>query len=767
MKKKIEIDDLNKKEIKNFETILSNIPVGIFRTTSKGKFLKVNRFMVDILNYDSEEEMLNIKVSELYCESSDRNNLIEILKNNNEVHGSEIKLKKKNGDMIWVKLTEKIAGYIDDKSFIIDGIIEDITIRKQSELQLARMATLVDQAADSIVLTDTKGNIEYVNRFFEINTGYSFDEAIGKNPRILKSPAAKYPKKYFEYLWETISSGEVWQGEFTNRKKNGEDFIEEATIFPVKLDNDEIIGYGAIKKDITLRVEMEQELESAYNEMEIQKNRAEEAVKFKSVFLANMSHDMRTPLNAINGFADLMTGTDTNDKQKKYVSNIKKSGKILENLINDILDVSKIEAGKIKLNIQQYEVDDLIENISSLFDHLFSEKAVRFEIKKRETVPKTVYGDMRRIQQILGNFLSNSLKFTIEGSVTLDIDYISESEVIKFSVTDTGIGIEEDSKQRIFDPFFSDKNSLMINSSGTGLGLVISKNLAELMGGEISFESGFGKGSKFSVTLPANRTEVIEYKLSDKKNSINREDIDKYLNRRIVVAEDDIFNRELLNEALRMRGFNFVKLVNDGKELLHQIDFYNPDIIIMDNKMPELSGMEAAIELRKKKVKIPIILLTADLKFENGDDLSDIIDSLMSKPIDFELLFSEMYRLFESAESNSESEMIKQRDTDRIPKKDNLFGKAFNVLLEDLSEKRSFLNKVISRDKISEENEMIARIAHTLKGNAGYFSLTELETVSRNLDAAYKRGASLSEIKALVEGLRDKIEDVIENRKDL
>jgi len=766
MKKKIEIDDLNNEEIKNFETILSNIPVGIFRTTSKGKFLKVNRFMVDIFNYNSEEEMLKIKVSELYCESSDRNDLIEILKKKGEVQGSEIKLKKKNGDMIWVKLTEKIAGYIDDKFFLIDGIIEDITIRKQSELQLARMATLVDQAADSIVLTDTQGNIEYVNRFFEMNTGYSFHEAIGKNPRILKSPAAKYPKKYFEYLWKTISSGEVWQGEFTNRKKNGEDYIEEATIFPIKLDNDEIIGYGAIKKDITLRVEMEKELESAYNEMEIQKNRAEEAAKFKSVFLANMSHDMRTPLNAINGFADLMTGTNINYKQKKYVLNIKKSGKILENLINDILNVSKIEAGKIKLNIQQYEVNVLIENISSLFDHLFSEKAVRFEIKKSKTVPKTVYGDMRRIQQILGNFLSNALKFTIKGSVILDIDYMSGSEVIKFSVTDTGIGIEEDSKQRIFDPFFSDKNSLMINSSGTGLGLVISKNLAELMGGEISFESGFGKGSKFSVTLPANRTEVMESELLDNKNPIHREDIDKYLNRRIVVAEDDIFNWELLNEALRMRGFNFVKLVNNGKELLDKIDFYNPDIIIMDNKMPELSGIEAAMELSKKKDKIPIILLTADLKFENGDDLRDIIDSLMSKPIDFGMLFSEMYRLFESAESNSESEIIKQRNTDRIPKKDNLFGKAFNVLLKDLSEKRSFLNKVLSGDKISKEKEMIARIAHTLKGNAGYFSLTELEKVSRNLDAAYKRGASLSDIKILVEGLRDKIEDVIENRKD-
>lgn len=761
MRNRIDKEDLNQEEIKDFGTILSNIPVGIFRSTSDGKFLRVNPFMVDIFGYGSPDEMLKIRISELYSESMDRSNLIKILQKYGEVLGSEVKLKKKNGDMIWVKLTEKVAGYIDDNTFIIDGIIEDITIQKQSELQLARMATLVDQAADSIVLTDLKGNIEYVNHFFEVNTGYTLNEVMGKNPRILKSPAAEYPKRYFEYLWETISSGEVWQGEFTNIRKNGEEYIEEATIFPVKLGNETIIGYGAIKKDITLRVEMEKELESAYNEMEIQRNRAREASKFKSVFLANMSHDMRTPLNAINGFANLLIESELSEKQKKYISNIKKSGYILENLINDILDISRIEAGKIKLNIQPYLIDDLIDNIYSLFDHLFSEKGVEFEVIKKRAVPASVYGDMRRTQQILENFISNSYKFTLKGKVTLIIDYEAEKDVLEFSVIDTGSGIEEDSKDKIFDPFFSDKSSLLINSSGTGLGLVISKNLSELMGGEIIFESGFGKGSKFSVKLPANKSKIAKKEFSEEKVPSPPKDIGEFSEKRILVAEDDLFSRELLNETLKMRGLNAVKIVNDGIDLLLQAESFNPDIIVVDNKMPKLSGIEAASELRKKGVRTPIILLTADPQFENGEKPNETIDTVLRKPINFDLLFSEMYRLFKSESIVPDSIEKNRRETDRISANNELFGKAFGIMMEDLNEKKHFLEEVIYENRIDAEKEIISRIAHTVKGNAGYFDLKELETSARKLDNAFKSSASLKEIKSMTIDLRDSIKNVL------
>jgi PAS domain S-box-containing protein len=380
-------------------------------------------------------------------------------------------------------------------------IVRDITERKEIEGQLRKLSRAVEQSPASVVITDRSGAIEYVNpRFVEL-TGYTPGEVSGQNPSILK--AGMHDGMFYKNLWETILSGSPWQGELCNRKKNGEIYWEHANIAPVRNDSGEITHFVAIKEDIT-------ESRRAAEELLTAKETAEAANRAKSDFLANMSHELRTPLNSVIGFSRVLKKEffgKLNDKQAEYVTYIEDSGKHLLGLINDILDLSKVEAGKMTLDASPIVLKDVIQASVTMLKEKALRHNIRLSFDIEPGLEETIGADDRKVKQILFNLLSNAVKFTPDGgSVTLTAS--KESDAVRICVADTGIGIKAEDMSKLFSEFTQLESAYTKKYEGTGLGLALTKRLVELHGGRIWVESEEGKGSRFFFTLPCRPAKV-------------------------------------------------------------------------------------------------------------------------------------------------------------------------------------------------------------------------------------------------------------------
>lgn len=359
--------------------------------------------------------------------------------------------------------------------------------------ELRKLKIAVEQSANVIVITDTDGNIILSNEAFDTSTGYTRDEVLGKNPRILKS--GQQADEVYKELWDTISRGKVWKGEFLNRKKDGTLYWEEAVITPIIGETGMIEYYLAVKEDITRRKQAEEALTKA-------KEEAEAASRLKSEFLANMSHEIRTPMNALLGFTDLLLEEETDSKKKENLLVIRDSGKTLLDLLNDLLDFSTIEAGKLAIENNPFEVKNITDKTRGKFSMIAARKGIDFSVTHQEPIPAFLIGDEERINRIVFNLLSNAFKFTQKGSIALTLSYSREQGRLIITVTDTGIGIDENKVKSIFSAFEQAESAKDRHYGGTGLGLAISKRLAELMGGSLIVKSVVKKGSVFTLTLP-------------------------------------------------------------------------------------------------------------------------------------------------------------------------------------------------------------------------------------------------------------------------
>jgi len=303
-------------------------------------------------------------------------------------------------------------------------------------------------------------------------------------------------------MWNAIKSGEVWRGEFLNKKKNGELYWEWATMAPIRNEEDEIINYIAIKEDISERKQMEAELLVA-------KNKAEESDKLKSAFLANVSHEIRTPLNSIIGFSELLADSHFEIEEKdEFIGHIIKSGNSLLNIISDIMDISKMESGMVSIRIREVQVLKIVTEINKQFSIRFEEKGIDFRVEyEKEHESVQVIADPERLNQIFNNLVSNALKFTTNGFVLLKYSIVGT--MVQFEVKDSGIGIPPDFHTKIFERFSQVEVSNSRRYGGNGLGLAITKNLIELMGGKIWLDSKPGEGTSFYFTLPLKEANPI------------------------------------------------------------------------------------------------------------------------------------------------------------------------------------------------------------------------------------------------------------------
>ena len=496
---------------------------------------------------------------------------------------------------------------------------------------------ILEQSPVSIVLTNKNSEIQYVNKKFCSSTGYTKDEVMGKNPRILKS--GKFNSEDYKDMWYKIVHEGKWSGEFHNKRKNGELFWEWASISSIKDENDNITDYVAIKEDITEKKKTEEALLKA-------KEDAERANKAKSDFLAVMSHEIRTPMNGVLGAADLLSKTKLDDAQKKYVETIRFTGEGLLTIINDILDFSKIESGNLTLDFKPINARLFIEDTVNLFQNLAESKKLKLQLEIEKSVPQGLVLDSARFRQILLNLINNAIKFTGKGFVKITATAKKKNKdtiQLFIGVQDSGIGIDKTKLEKLFKPFIQEDSTTAVKFGGTGLGLAISKRLVELMGGEIGVTSEKEKGSEFKFNIQTKIADIRQ--INDSKELIKKtsENIAQKYPLRILVAEDNQINQMLILKMLSHFGYK-ADLAETGAEAVKKTISTGYDLIFMDIQMPQMSGIEAAKKIRlhyKRKEKPIIVALTAfaatdhkDLSYQAG--MSDFL----SKPLLLDKLYA-------------------------------------------------------------------------------------------------------------------------------
>lgn len=528
---------------------------------------------------------------------------------------------------------------IRDKDKQIIGVIivfRNITRIKKVEDELRKFWRAVEHNPTSVIITDLEGNIEYINPKFTQITGYSFSEVLGLNPRFLKSGDTS-PEAY-KNLWTTIRSGGEWRGEFHNKKKNGELYWESASISSIKDSEGNITHYLASKEDITERKRAEEEIRQA-------KEAAEAANKAKSMFLANMSHEIRTPMNGIIGMTDLTLLSDLDDEQRENLKLVKSSALSLLQVINDVLDLSKIEAGKMSINPQEFSLKHVLEKIMKTHYFTARQKELELDFRQDPKIPRILVGDCNRLGQVMNNLLSNAIKFTHQGQVTVRVEIEKENHnqiVLLFSVEDTGIGISEEEMNRLFKVFSQVDGSITRKYGGSGLGLAICKKIVEMMEGAIGVKSEKGKGSKFYFTLPfGTNPPSVERSITTGEKQI----IPSTANpQNILLVEDDRVNQIAALGLLKQMGHQ-VELANNGQEALMLLQNRPFDLVLMDIQMPQMDGLETTRYIRDKEKNtdshLPIIALTAHaLAGDREKFLAWGMDDYLSKPISWEELYA-------------------------------------------------------------------------------------------------------------------------------
>ena len=541
----------------------------------------------------------------------------------------------------------------DGKRKAIITIATDITERKAEEERLKLLETAIDNATDAITITKInatelhQSRVIYVNKASSDMSGYKREELIGRTPRFLQGREAD--SEILKSINEVINKGEAYSMEMLDYRKNGDAFWSTFTITPVSIGNQKNSHWIGIKRDTTDRKMMELELVKA-------KEKAEAGSRAKSEFLANMSHEIRTPLNSVIGFSDLLLKSKLNDRQQQYISAVYQSANALIEIINGILDFSKIEAGKLEIDIDKTDILELGEQIVYLISIQASKKNLEILLNIAPDVPRFAWIDAVRIRQVLINLLGNAVKFTTTGEVELKIELVSKvsnsRSILRFSVRDTGVGIDPANQTKIFEAFEQEDSSINRKFGGTGLGLAISKRLISLMGGNLILDSTVGIGSCFSFEL---NVKSIHGEAAEWTNISNIQ--------KVLIVDDNANNRNILKDMMAIKHIETDEAEN-GLEAIHLIEQGKKyDVILIDYHMPVMDGLSAIRKMRKELRRDasiqPVILFhsSADDEQIHAACKSLDIKQHLVKPIKMKQLFEALAKIGTQNKKSTEDEL--------------------------------------------------------------------------------------------------------------
>ncbi len=668
------------------------------------------------------------------------------------------RILRKDGSVRYLQAKGELV--LDNENNIVKviGTAQDITQKKKEE-QLEQLALVAIKSYNAVTIADREGKIEWVNEGFTKLFGYKLKDVKGTYGEILRKGEKTGLSPDNEHYKVLIKEKKPLSYENKNYSKSGEEYWVLTSLTPLLNDKGEVEKIISIDSDITRRKKAEQELiiankiaehsifkgNKALEELHKAKQEVEESVRVKEQFLANMSHEIRTPMNAIIGFTNLLLKAEHGPENRQYLNAIKTSGQNLLVIINDILDFSKLELGKITLECIPFKLDQLISTVIDLMLPKAIEKNIKLSFSIAKDIPVTLLGDPTRLNQVLVNLVGNAIKFTNEGGVRIEVNLMNQSEEevsLRFSVTDTGIGIPAESVDKIFEGFTQATSDTTRKYGGTGLGLTITKELIELQGGEISVTSKLNEGSSFIFWLKFKR-EKEESADADTEGKEKSEEF-PLENVKVLLVEDNLFN-QLLAVKILENWHCRVETADNGVIATEKAETMDFDLVLMDIQLPEMDGYQATAYIRNKikgpRSKIPIIAMTAHAFAEEIEKCKKMgMDDYISKPFDESKLRSKIIRVLQinkqaPAEANGAvpdsaqgpKNCVELSYLRKISKSDAGFIiRMIDVFIEQTPRFLDSVKNCIEHKDLHE----LHKVLHRMKPSIAFMGITELDLVT-------------------------------------
>ncbi len=651
---------------------------------------------------------------------------------------------KKNQEEIWKEIYLNPIYHEDGTIQEVSGIAHDITEKKLSELALSeneeKFRNIFESFQDIYFRCDKKGTIIMISPSVKEMLGYDTDFILNNN--IINFYPE--PKKANKLVKKLLKEKSLRNFEASVNTKDGKTLQMLCNIRLLSAGKSKVYIEG-VARDVTM-------LKKANLELQKAKELAERSLKVKENFLANMSHEIRTPMNGIIGTIDLLTNSKMNNEQIKYVQTIKKSSETLLTILNDILDLSKIEAGKLELRKIPVNLTYVMEKLYAMFSQQAQVKDINLYYHLDQNLPKKVMVDETRLLQVLSNLTSNAIKFTDGGgSINISLKTIAKKDIrntIKVVVSDSGIGISQDNIKKLFNSFSQVEDSSTKSFGGTGLGLAISKELCKLMGGDIGVYSAIGLGSSFWFTFEAEDTDleiIDEDQLFSKDTVITN--YFKTMVPRILLVDDNMVNRQVAGEILKKSGCSVDVAVN-GQDSINKAKKNDYDIIFMDIQMPDMDGVTATKKIKAlgKKNLAPIVAMTAySMKEDKERFIKSGLDDYISKPIKASELLNKIRQLLniespvnvEVEEKQEEDVIINQEIVNQLVK----YGgeeMVMNVFSDFEKESQEQIDSCILSAKDGNYENILINL-HTLKGNAGTLGIDKVSKLTIDIEARLKK----------------------------
>ncbi len=611
----------------DFELVSQNTETGII-VYNNSEIVFINKIASVILGIDKNSKQIVID-NFIAADQMARFKkfLKQLNKQKNSINDIDIWITDNRGNKRYVQLKIIFKKHVNSitKTFVI---IKDITESFLFNQHLLWQSEILTQVPICIVVTDLNGNIEFVNPVFEKLTGYKIENVIGKKISILKS--GKMSDNFYKHLWQTISEGRNWRSVFQNKKQNGELYWDSVIIFPIKNNKNEIINYASLHVDVTENIMIKEELIKA-NEKAVQSD------KLKSAFLANVSHEVNTPINVVKGFTQLLKAklADRSDLVD-YLKYIDQNTQILMDLFNDIIDFSKMESGTIEANKTDCNVNEIIDKVYREFLQKISDDERQIVLHtvypEKNSEPVMVYSDKQLIIKIFDKLMSNALKYTPVGDIFIGYNIVDN--MVDFFVKDAGVGIPENQKDKIFELFYHGGNEYVSLHKGLGLGLNIVKETVESLGGFLRFTSTEQKGSTFYFSIPLKLDNNIV------NSTTNTKTISEFLKTKVFLIVDiEETSYKQIKLALGIAGAATIW----AKSSAEAIDLceYNKGInaVFIDIVMPELDGSNIARILKIINPQVPLFALSS-INYEQLPTNNGLFEGFVKKPVAIDSLIN-------------------------------------------------------------------------------------------------------------------------------